>query len=146
MRSIQVGDGRFHKKRPTYIRRRDGRPFAFAGLWEHWEGPEGIANDSCVLLTIEPNDLIRRFHHRMPVILDHKEYDLWLGPRVEEPERLLPLLRPFSSEALTAYPVNPLVNNPRDDTPECVEPLAVPAIQTALFPSGCERIIAEVTL
>lgn len=77
-----------------------------------------------MLLTTEPNDLIRRFHHRMPVILDYKEYDLWLDPRVEEPERLRPLLRPSSSEALMAYPVSPLVNNPRNDTPDCVEPLA----------------------
>lgn len=124
IRSTRVGVETLHKKQPTYIRRGDGRPFAFAGLWEHWEGPAGTAIDSCVLLTTEPNDLIRRFHHRMPVILDHKEYDLWLDPRVEEPERLLPLLCPFSSEALMAYPVSPLVNTPRNDTPECVEPLA----------------------
>ena len=57
------------KKQPFYIRLREGNPFAFAGLWEHWEGPAGAAIDSCTLLTTTPNDLISRFHHRMPVIL-----------------------------------------------------------------------------
>ena len=29
------------KKQPFRIRRRDGQPFAFAGLWESWKGPKG---------------------------------------------------------------------------------------------------------
>ncbi len=110
-------------KQPSHVRMRDGTPFAFAGLWEHWKGPDGAAIDSCTLLTTEPNDLIRTFHHRMPVILDPKEYDLWLDPGIQEPQRLQPLLRPYSSDDLAAYPVSTRVNNPANDTPDCIQPL-----------------------
>src|SRR2546427_176541 len=29
------------RKQPVYIRMKDGELFAFAGLWEHWEGQDG---------------------------------------------------------------------------------------------------------
>jgi putative SOS response-associated peptidase YedK len=111
------------KKQPFYVRLRDGRPFAFAGLWEHWADPGGQAIDSCALLTTVPNDLIRTFHHRMPVILAPEEYAVWLDPAIQEPDRLQPLLRPYPPEAMTAYPVSTRVNNPLHDTPDCREPL-----------------------
>jgi putative SOS response-associated peptidase YedK len=111
-------------KQPFYVRLRDGRAFAFAGLWEHWEGTEGEVIESCTLLTTVPNDLIRTFHHRMPVILPHEVYPVWLDPAIEEPDRLQPLLRPYPPEAMTAYPVSPRVNNPANDSPACIEPLA----------------------
>jgi putative SOS response-associated peptidase YedK len=69
-------------KQPFHIRLRDGRPFAFAGLWEHWEGPEGKAIDSCTILTTTPNDLLRPLHHRMAVILNPENYNLWLDPAI----------------------------------------------------------------
>ncbi|MFI5341469.1 MAG: SOS response-associated peptidase [Candidatus Methylomirabilales bacterium] len=50
-------------KQPYYIRLHNGWPFAFAGLWEHWEGPGGKAIDSCTILTTTPNDLLRPLHH-----------------------------------------------------------------------------------
>lgn len=111
------------RKQPFYIRMRDGKPFAFAGLWEHWEGLDGAAIDSCALLTTEPNELLRPVHDRMPVILDPRDYELWLDPEVRKLERLTPLLRPYPPEDMTAYPVSPRVNNPRNDDPLCTEPL-----------------------
>jgi putative SOS response-associated peptidase YedK len=110
-------------KQPFHIRLRDGRPFAFAGLWERWVGPEGKAIDSCTILTATPNELVRGLHHRMAVILPSNDYDLWLDPSVQEVERLQPLLRPFPTEEMTAYPVSTVVNNPRNDVPSCIEPL-----------------------
>jgi putative SOS response-associated peptidase YedK len=110
-------------KQPYYIRLDDGRPFAFAGLWEHWDGPEGKAIDSCTILTASPNELLRPIHHRMAVILDPAAYDLWLDPAIQEADRLQPFLRPYSAEAMMAYPVSTRVNNPANDTPECIQPV-----------------------
>jgi putative SOS response-associated peptidase YedK len=111
-------------KQPFYIRLDDEKPFAFAGLWEHWEGPDEATIDSCTVLTTEPNDLIRLLHNRMPVILAPKDYDLWLDPGVQEAELLQPLLRPYPSENMIAYPISTWVNSPRNEGPQCIEPLS----------------------
>jgi putative SOS response-associated peptidase YedK len=65
---------------------------------------------------------MRPIHDRMPVILAAEDYDRWLDPKVDKPEAVQPLLRPCPSEALAAYPVGLLVNNPRNDKPECLKP------------------------
>lgn len=108
-------------KQPFFIRLADGRPFAFAGLWEHWDGPEG-AVESCTILTTEPNDLVRPLHNRMPIILPPADYALWLDRSVQEPRLLQPLLRPFSTQDMMAYPVSLWVNSPQNDGPRCIEP------------------------
>src|SRR5215510_6453481 len=53
---------------PIYIRRRDSGLFAFAGLWEGWKTPEGETLESCTIITVEPNELISKIHHRMAAI------------------------------------------------------------------------------
>ncbi|MDH5412377.1 MAG: SOS response-associated peptidase, partial [Alphaproteobacteria bacterium] len=57
-------------KQPWRIERADGAPFAFAGLWDRWQGPEGKVIESCVIITTEANETMRPIHDRMPVILD----------------------------------------------------------------------------
>lgn len=110
-------------KRPMYIRLADGRPFAFAGLWEHWKGADGPPLDSCTILTTEANELMRPIHNRMPVILPPEAYDLWLDPTVRAADSLLPLLRPHPAETMRAFAVSTLVNNPANDDPRCIVPL-----------------------
>jgi putative SOS response-associated peptidase YedK len=111
------------EKQPFHMRRRDGAPFALAGLWERWLGPDGSEIDTCALLTTEANELMRPIHDRMPVILDPPDFDLWLDPSVQDVEAIRPLLRPYPSEAMVAFPVSPLVNSARNDDPQCVLPL-----------------------
>jgi len=108
------------QKQPFYFRLSDGQPFAFAGLWEHWKGADGEEIESCTLLTTEPNELMQPIHNRMPVILDPKDYDLWLDSEVKKPELLQPLLRSYQTEEMTAYPVSKAVNKPSNDTAECI--------------------------
>jgi putative SOS response-associated peptidase YedK len=60
----------------------------------------------------------------MPVIVNPGDYDLWLDPDVQDAKRLEPLLVPYTSEAMVAWPVSTLVNNPRADDPRCIEPMA----------------------
>lgn len=109
------------KKQPYYIRMKDGQPFAFAGLWEHWQGPDGVVIDSCTHLTTEPNELVRPLHNRMPVILRPEDYDLWLDSEVQQPEQLQPLLCPYPPEEMVAFPVSTQVNNPAVNAPELIE-------------------------
>jgi len=110
-------------KQPFLIRMADGRPFAFAGLWEHWEPPEGDpAIDSCTILTTEPNDLVRSLHDRMPAIVRPKDYGRWLDPGEDRPEALMGILAPFPQEGMEAYAVGTQVNNARFDAPSCIEP------------------------
>jgi putative SOS response-associated peptidase YedK len=111
------------EKRPFHIRMKDAAPFAMAGLWEHWVGPDGSEIDTCALLTIESNEIMRSVHDRMPVILSPDTYDLWLDPDVQDVEIIRPLLRSYPSEAMVAFPVTPHVNNARNDDPQCLLPL-----------------------
>jgi putative SOS response-associated peptidase YedK len=137
-RCLIVADGfyewetRGRRKQPWFIRMQDGHPFAFAGLWDRWTDPEGRAIESCTIITTAPNALIRRFHHRSPVIVAPADYAVWLDAAIRDPDRLLPLLVPYPPKGMTAYPVSPLVNNPANDSPACQtaiidEPGASPA-------------------
>jgi len=56
-------------KQPMWIGLKSPRPFAFAGLWEHWQPAEGEVIESCTILTTEPNELMKQIHNRMPVML-----------------------------------------------------------------------------
>ena len=128
-RCLLLADGLYEwqrqerRKQPFYIRLRDGRPFAFAGLWEHWEGSEGMAIQSCTILTTTSNEVVGRIHDRMPVILGPTDYDRWLDPSIQESTVLQTLLRPYPADEMTAYPVSTLVNSPANDNPGCTEPL-----------------------
>jgi putative SOS response-associated peptidase YedK len=111
------------QKLPWCIRMRDGRPFAFAGLRDCWIDSTRVGIESCAIITTTPDALVSPIHHRMPVILEPAAYDPWLDTTLRNPERILPLLRPHPSDAMTAYPVSPRVNNPTFDVPSCLERL-----------------------
>lgn len=106
-------------KQPFLIQPTDNLPFAFAGLWSTWN-QEGEIIDSCTIITTEANEIMQPIHGRMPVILHSDDYDLWLDCTVKQPELLQPLLQPFDSDKLKAYPVSTKVNNPRNDSPESI--------------------------
>jgi putative SOS response-associated peptidase YedK len=109
-------------KVPHYIRLESGEPFAFAGLWENWNAPDGSEVKSCTIITTEPNDLVIKVHNRMPVILPTSAYDDWLDPNEREPGSLQDFLKPFPAIEMMAYPISTLVNNPKNDLPEVIVP------------------------
>ncbi len=109
-------------KQPYFIRLRGDRPFAFAGVWEAWEGPDHSTLESCAILTTDANDLVRPIHDRMPVILSTAGCAAWLDPATEDPRQLMPLLAPYPSDKMEAQPVGDFVNSPAHDSPRCLEP------------------------
>jgi putative SOS response-associated peptidase YedK len=133
-RCLVLADGFYEWKRengqkqPFYFRLSDGQPFAFAGLWERWGPAQGNSDGeeirSCTILTTAANELVQPIHERMPVILAPQDYDLWLNSQMPTSEALQQLLCPYPAEAMTAYPVSPLVNNSRQNSSECIIPLS----------------------
>ena len=112
-----------NKKRPFYIRRADRHPFGFAGLWERWERPGVEPIESCTVITTEANDVLHDLHDRMPVILPEDSYDRWLDPKRDDQVELAAMLVPFPGSELTLFEVSPMVNSPRNDSPECIAPI-----------------------
>ncbi len=125
-RCLVIADGYFEwkkrdgKKQPYFFHLNDDRPFAFAGLWERWEG-DGEEIESCTILVTEANARQKAIHDRMPVILSPQDYDAWLDPDVDG-KRVEPLLRPYSHDDLETYRVSTTVNKPQNDVEECVQP------------------------
>lgn len=111
------------RKQPYYVRMRDGRVFAFAGLWERWEAPEGGSIETCTILTTGANAVLAPIHDRMPVILARPDYGTWLDPALKDTDSLVSLLVPFPRDGMVAYPVSPRVNAPSADDEDCIAPL-----------------------
>jgi putative SOS response-associated peptidase YedK len=109
---------------PFYIQLRSATPFAFAGLWESWNSPDGSNILSCTIITTQPNALMQPIHDRMPVILPGEAYKFWLSPGEVDPHQLQALLQPYPAEAMRAYPISTLVNSPANDSPACIQPVA----------------------
>lgn len=101
----------------------DGKPFAFAGLWDTWQPPEGEKIVSCTIITTNTNSLAELIHDRMPVILAPDSYDRWLEPSLTDLQTLRELLKPYDSKAMKATPVSSAVNNPINEKPECIAPI-----------------------
>jgi putative SOS response-associated peptidase YedK len=108
-------------KQPYYFHMHDGRPFAFAGLWEHWE--KGGSLLSCAILTTRANSVLEGIHDRMPVILPPGSYDAWLDPDADK-EQLIDLMSPYPGADLETYQVSRFVNSPRNNDERCIEPAA----------------------
>ena len=111
-------------KQPHYITVANVGVIAFAGLWERWTNKAtGEVVDSFTILTCEANDLVRRLHERMPVILKAQDYELWLTGSVADAQ---PLMRPFPAEDMLTYFVSKKVNRASYDGPDLIDPIPGP--------------------
>jgi len=90
------------RKQPYLIHQRDNRPFAFAGLWEHWE--KGPIIESCTIITTDANAALRELHDRMPVVISPGDYERWLDPAIDDPAELQHLLAPCGEDVFCAQP------------------------------------------
>jgi len=117
----QAGPGGM--KRPFLFRRADGRPFAFAGLWDSWQAPGGTNLLTCAILTMEAPDWMRQWHHRSPVMLTGESASAWLGTNPMDEAGLRKVVVSWTREEMVAVPVSNRVNSPGREGPECAAPL-----------------------
>lgn len=112
-------------RRPRFIRFRDQRPMALAGLWDRWTDPAtGVPVDSCTIVTTEANALLASVpHDRMPVILDTDAQREWLDPSITDRERLAALLAPRMADDMELVVTSDQFVNHGIDDPRCIEPV-----------------------
>jgi putative SOS response-associated peptidase YedK len=71
------------------IKRADGEPLAIAAIWENWQNPEtGRRERTFATLTVAANAAVAPVHDRMPLVVEKKDIDRWLGTE-EDPRDLL---------------------------------------------------------
>jgi putative SOS response-associated peptidase YedK len=110
------------KHRPWYFfQMRDKSPFAFGGLWERWNSPEGAVN-TFTILTTTPNKLVRQIHDRQPVIIDSKDFAKWLEPKTPTDE-VTPLLKATGDDRLEAWPVSDAAKTRGAEGNSLIEPI-----------------------
>ena len=125
-RCLVLADGYFEwvkrdeRKQPYYITPQDGRPFAFAGLWERWSEDGEAPYYSCTIITCAASADLAELHHRMPVTLAHNDYASWLDPE-SDPAAQLEKLGPAPSGTFIPRPVSTIVNSPANDDHRCIE-------------------------
>jgi putative SOS response-associated peptidase YedK len=111
------------KKLPWLFRLKNGGVFGFAGIWESWTNPDGNAVETFAILTGGPNELLARIHDRMPIILTKDHVKLWLDPKELTEDEAKPVLVPLAADQMVGVRVDPRMNNPRYEAPDCVTPI-----------------------
>jgi putative SOS response-associated peptidase YedK len=109
-------------KQPYNVKRKDGKVFGVAGLWDRLEGGDGNDLESCLILTTGANDVVISIHDRMPVILDPASYARWLVPPALGGPELMAAFQQLSEDLLESYAVSSLVNKAGVEDPRCLEP------------------------
>ena len=130
-RCIQVASGFYEwhydehgRKVPYYIHALDQPVFGFAALWDRSRRDDGGVIESVVHVTVPGNTLLREIHngganpYRMPAILRAQDVEPWLTGSVDDARALL---RQYDQSLMTAYPVSPRVNSPKNDDPRLLE-------------------------
>lgn len=115
------------RKQPHFIHLTDEPLFGFASVWDRSRRPDGTALESCAIITLPANTLLRGIHNtgthpgRMPAILTPNQFNAWLDA---PPQQAHALIAPYPPERMNAYPVSLRVNSPRNDGEDLIQPLA----------------------
>ncbi len=123
-------------KQPMYMTRADGRPLAFAGLYEFWSDPadkDAPTLTSCTIVTAPSAGPLAEIHDRMPLVLPRGSWARWLDPAVPDPADLLTGWDEARGEQLELRPVSTRVNKVDHNGPELIERAEPQPEEQALF-------------
>ena len=109
-------------KIPWFISLASGEPFAFAGLWEHWQSKETDESlQTTTIVTTAANDFLSQLHHRMPIVLQAETGMRWLAGDMDLLDEVS-----ANSPRFQAWPVDRMVNNARNEAPELIDAAGEP--------------------
>jgi putative SOS response-associated peptidase YedK len=111
------------RKRPFFIRRRDCRPFALAGLVESWIGPNGEELDTVAIVTAPASRDLAVLHCRVPVAIRDEDFARWLDCSADDAASVMGLLGPPEAGEFTWHEVSTRVNHADNDDPQLIQPI-----------------------
>ncbi len=122
-------------KQPYCIALKSRTPFFFAGI----SAPATpLQPETFALFTTGAKGKLKDIHHRMPVILPLSALGAWLADGELSREDFRQACAAFPADEMDVWPVSSLVNQPANDSPACLEPVAfdpAPApAEPSLFP------------
>ncbi|XP_030229496.1 abasic site processing protein HMCES [Gadus morhua] len=99
------------------------RLLTIAGLFDCWKPPGGEEPIyTYTVITVDASPNLQNIHDRMPAVLDGEaDVRRWLDFGEVKSSDALKLLQP--TNILTFHPVSSLVNNSRNNSPECLQPV-----------------------
>ncbi|GAA6033858.1 hypothetical protein JCM8097_000373 [Rhodosporidiobolus ruineniae] len=111
-------------KVPHFVKRKDGKLMAFAGLWDHCDYKGNFDPvTTFTILTTPVNSQLQFLHSRMPAILnDADEIALWLQNDGWN-DKVKALVRPFQGK-VEVYPVDKGVGKVGNESPSFIVPVA----------------------
>jgi putative SOS response-associated peptidase YedK len=119
------------QKQPWHIFSAVHQPLVFAGIYESWTDPGGTLLETVSILTKPANPWMSAIHDRMPVCLAPATWPHWLRHNHFSQIDLERFIAPENDPRFDKTPVSSLVNNVRNDGPECLKPIS---LQPTLFP------------
>lgn len=112
--------GKEKAKIPFYLSYKDNQPLILAAIWDRCEKEDGVIQTGFTFLTTSPNAFVKKYHSRMPVIIDYQKLPLWLDSQAD-PAQLEKLFKPLPAKLFKAKEVSTMVNNSKNDKPGCLE-------------------------
>ena len=110
-------------KRPHFIQLPDQRLFAFACLMSQRTGESGTSEFTCSILTRDAVGPAAEIHIRMPIALPKDVQSAWLDPALTDAAKAIELARERAVTEFVHRPVNPRVNNAKNEGADLIEPV-----------------------
>lgn len=110
------------RKRPFFIRRRDGQPMGFAGVAETWAGPNGEEVDTVAIITAAAPPEMILLHERVPVTIEPEDFDRWLDGNATDAESAMDMMVAPRPGTFVWHEVSTAVNRVANDSAELILP------------------------
>lgn len=108
------------EKTPFFVKDMKNDYLGVAGIWdEYFEEQLNMNIVTVALITCDANDKLGKIHHRMPVVLEKKEFSTWL--KSDDLKEVNSLFKIYESEKLDLYEVSSDVNKVLFDKPSCIQ-------------------------
>jgi putative SOS response-associated peptidase YedK len=108
------------QKTPYFVKDSKDDYLAIAGIWdEYFDIDLNMKIVTVALITCDANEKLGKIHHRMPVVLEKKDFSKWLYD--ENIKEINSLFNIYPSEKLELYEVSSNVNKVLFDESSCIK-------------------------